>query len=160
MHPQRMLPASILSDVPLTNLVPLCRTKEGDVATQFDGDALQRLGFIQQDILGLNTLKALQAAIGMIEKAQRKPFSLLSIPLDDPQMYALVNSGDTDRVFQLEGSGMRDLVKSMGVRSIEDLAIAIALSPPETMNLLDDLLEHRLASEADRLSPPALEPLL
>ncbi len=111
------------------NHVPLYKNPDGTVSTQFDMKSLEDLGLLKVDLLGLRTLTILQWAEEMVRR--RNPeFSLDQVPLDDPKTYELLSRGNTWGVFQLEGRGMTDLVRSVQPSNIEELIAILALYRP------------------------------
>jgi len=95
----------IITDTPLDEYVPLT-LQEGDVTVQYDMSAVSKLGLLKMDFLGLKTLTVIADAVENVRRTADPSFDLEQIPLDDAKTFALLNSGRTTGVFQLESSGM------------------------------------------------------
>ncbi len=120
----------VISDRPLMEHVPLY-VQEDAVMTQYDMNAVAKLGLLKIDILGLETLTVLDRAVKLVEKTRGVRVELERIPLDDRETYAMLSGGSVRGVFQLETSrGMRDLVQKVKPDRIEDLIATIALFRP------------------------------
>ena len=131
----------VITDRPVYEYVPLSMNDDV-IVTQYDMDTLAELGLLKFDFLALRYLSVIDAA----EKAIRKTdpgFSAEKIPLDDDSAYALMASGRTDGMFQLESPGMRQLLISMKPRSVRDVMVAIALYRPGPMDSIPDFLKNR-----------------
>jgi DNA polymerase-3 subunit alpha len=126
----------VISEGPLWDHVPVFRDeKSGALVTQYYKDDVEQAGLVKFDFLGLKTLTVLDIAVRLINArpdvvASGKPFSLESLPLDDRATYALMASGETKGVFQLESSGMQQLFKDLRADSFEDVVAAVALYRP------------------------------
>src|SRR5690606_27639066 len=116
----------IITEEPVVSYCPLPLTNDGQWVTQFDKDFAERMGLVKYDFLRLKTLTVIDRAV-KFSRAGAKPgtpesrFTIDAIPLDDPKVYELISSGDTDGVFQVESSGMKDLCTGLQPNSIEDL---------------------------------------
>ena len=109
--------------------VPLYKSPDGTVSTQFDMKSLEDLGILKVDLLGLRTLTILKWAEDMVRR-KNPEFSLERVPLDDPKTYELLSRGNTWGVFQLEGRGFTELVRSVQPSSIEEIIAILALYRP------------------------------
>ncbi|MGI8717839.1 MAG: DNA polymerase III subunit alpha [Lapillicoccus sp.] len=126
----------IMSSEPLLDLIPIMRREQdGQIITQFDYPSCERLGLVKMDFLGLRNLTILDDAIANVEanRAQSVDLERLSRTLDDPATYALLARGDTLGVFQLDGGGMRSLLRLMKPDSFEDVTAVGALYRPGPM---------------------------
>ncbi len=150
----------VISPVPLVEQVPLQRTPDGQVITQFDMNHLAQLGLLKMDFLGLRNLSVIDDALAAIEKNHGSRPDLDALPLDDPEVYKMLAAGDTVGVFQVESSGMTDLLKRMKAERFEDLVAAIALFRPGPMQMIDLYLNRRNRREKIDYIHPALEPIL
>jgi len=123
----------VVSDVKIQEVAPLHRLKDGSYATQFEMAELEDLGLIKFDILALKTL----SYFDMVEKDLKDDldidFNVNTIPLNDPKALNLIAKGLTDSVFQLEGGGMKELLKNMKVNVFDDVAASNALYRPGAM---------------------------
>ena len=144
----------VITDRPVSDYVPL--SLNGDtVVTQFDMDTVAKLGLLKFDFLALRYLTILADTEKEIRKTE-PGFSLDKIPFDDPATYALISSGRTDGLFQLESEGMRQLLIRMQPRAITDIMVAIALYRPGPMDAIPQFLSNRLSDKPLRY---AIEPL-
>jgi DNA polymerase-3 subunit alpha len=150
----------VISDQPLANMIPLARDKEGQVITQFSKDHIEALGLLKADFLGLTTLSIIEETTKLIAQTKGIVLDMETIPMDDPETFALCQRGDTIGVFQLESRGMRDLVRRIGLNRIEDLIAMIALYRPGPMNMLDKYVECKTGKTKITYDDPRLEPIL
>ncbi len=144
----------------LVNLVPLIRTTNGEVCTQFDKDDVETLGLLKMDFLGLRTLTVMEDAVASIRKSANPDLDLSSVPFDDPAVYDLFSSGDTDGIFQFESSGMKDVLRKVQPRVFGDLAALNALYRPGPMQFIDDYAERRHGRKAITYVFPELEEII
>ncbi|HET58507.1 MAG TPA: DNA polymerase III subunit alpha [Deltaproteobacteria bacterium] len=134
----------VISDVPLVERVPLFKSpRNDDVVTQYPMNDLQRVGLTKFDFLGLKTLTVIEKTLRFIEKGRGVKLDFDEIPLDDSKTYQLLMNGQTDGVFQLESSGMKDILVSMKPDRIEDLIALIALYRPGPMNMVPDFIARK-----------------
>src|SRR5487761_872742 len=96
----------VISPRPLTEIVPLYKSNKDEITTQYDMNALERIGLLKMDFLGLTTLTVLDDAVRMIRQNRGVSVDLATLPLDDPAVYALFSRGDTTGIFQFESHGM------------------------------------------------------
>ncbi len=128
----------IMSSEPLVDVIPVMkRLQDGQVITQFDYPSCEALGLVKMDFLGLRNLTILDDAIGNVRANRGEDIDLdeLSKTLDDPKAYELLQRGDTLGVFQLDGGGMRTLLKLMQPDNFEDISAALALYRPGPMGV-------------------------
>ena len=119
---------------PLTDHVPVWRRDaDGAIITQFDMGAVESLGLLKMDFLGLRNLTVLDDCLGHILSNRGETIVLEELTLDDPEAYALLGRGDTLGVFQLDGGPMRSLLRSMKPTSFDDISALIALYRPGPM---------------------------
>ncbi|NJC73545.1 DNA polymerase III subunit alpha [Planosporangium thailandense] len=124
----------IMSAEPLIDHVPLVqRDSDGSIITQFDYPTCESLGLLKMDFLGLRNLTIIDDAVKNIEATTGKKIDLLKLPLDDKPTYELLGRGDTLGVFQLDGGGMRQLLRLMKPDNFEDISAALALYRPGPM---------------------------
>jgi DNA polymerase-3 subunit alpha len=134
----------VISDDPLENHVPLYRVPKGDaITTQYAMAPLDKLGLLKMDFLGLRTLTVVQRAIKMIETTEGVQISPDAIPLDDPESYALLGRGETFGIFQVDGTGMRRLLREMRPDRFDDIIALIALYRPGPMQFIDEFVKRR-----------------
>ncbi|MFN4245964.1 MAG: DNA polymerase III subunit alpha, partial [Brevinematia bacterium] len=121
----------VISSVPIHEYIALYKDpKEGTISTQIPAQHLEELGFLKMDVLGLSNLSVIQDTVSLIKKTKGIEIDISSIPLDDTKTYALLSSGRTDGVFQVESDGMKELLKSMKPSNIQDIIAALALYRP------------------------------
>lgn len=126
--------AVIIGSQPLTNAVPLHqREKDGAVITGFEYPSCEAMGLLKMDFLGLRNLKVISDAIALIKVNHGVEIDLETLELQDDKTFELMSRGDTLGVFQLDNSGMRNLLKSMGVTKFGDIAAVLALYRPGPM---------------------------
>src|ERR1700687_4044368 len=133
----------VISPRPLIELVPLHKTKNGEIVTAFDMVAIEKMGLLKMDFLGLTTLTILDDTLKLL--AQRgQQFTLDDIPLEDEETYQKVfHRGLTSGVFQFESHGMRDVLRRYQPNSIEHLTALNALYRPGPMAMIDDFIERK-----------------
>jgi DNA polymerase-3 subunit alpha len=153
----------VISERPLLEVTPLyrdARTKE--VVTQFDYRDVEKLGLVKFDLLGLRTLTIIQDAVRQIRERRDPDFSIESAPLDDPETYEALCHGDTEGVFQLESSGMTDLVVKMQPRHFTDLIALNAIYRPGPLQsgMVDDFVNRRHGRTKVEYLLPELEEIL
>ena len=127
--------AVVISPVPLTDLVPIQRKGEGaEVVTQFDMHSVEDLGLLKIDILGLRTLATIDRCLALIEQNRGEVVDIDRVGLDDAATYEMLCQGNTIGVFQLEGSAMRSLMRSLQPDCLDDLIALVALYRPGPMS--------------------------
>ena len=124
----------VISNGPLVDNMPLTRGQKGEVVTQFDMKSVEKLGLIKFDFLGLRTLTVIDQAVKLIKKNQNVKIDITNIPLDDLDTFKLLQSGNTDGIFQLESSGMRDLMVRLVPERFEEIIALVALYRPGPLN--------------------------
>jgi len=132
----------IITDRPLEEFVPLT-LQEGDVTVQFDMNAVGKLGLLKMDFLGLKTLTVISDAVDNIRRTADPAFDIEKVPIDDPRTFALLNTGRTTGVFQLESGGMQNLCRQLQVSSIDEIIALIALYRPGPMDWIPDYIRGK-----------------
>ncbi|MFB3910311.1 MAG: DNA polymerase III subunit alpha [Candidatus Eisenbacteria bacterium] len=152
----------VISPTPLVENVPLYRSSEGEVTTQWDMSSVETIGLLKMDFLGLRTLTVLQDCLEMIEKHHGVRVDLDLLPLEDPEVYALFARGETIGIFQFESSGMTEYLRKLKPESLEDLIAMNALYRPGPLGsgMIDDFIQRKQGSKAIRYEHPCLEPIL
>ena len=117
----------VISAAPVDDYVPVQHSKEGDLTTQYEKDLVEDLGLLKMDFLGLRTLTVIGDTVKMINKNYGIDFDIDAIPLDDPKTCKLLTEGDTAGVFQMESSGITNLVKELAPKHFEDMIPLVAL---------------------------------
>jgi DNA polymerase-3 subunit alpha len=150
----------VIGEKPLIELVPLARSKDEEIITQFEMVPLEATGLMKMDFLGLKTLTVIQDAVSYVERNHGVKLDMDTLPLDDKKTYELLGRGDAVGVFQLESGGMRDLLRRMGSNKIEDLIALIALYRPGPMQFIDSFINRKNGAEPIEYPHPLLEPIL
>jgi len=144
----------------LPNYVPLYKTKEGDITTQYDMKSLESAGLLKMDFLGLRTLTVIQKTVDAVRRGKKADFDIETIPLDDPQVYRQFSNGDTIGLFQFESSGMQEYLKKLQPTCLEDLIAMNALYRPGPMSMIDDFIRGKKEPASVTYQHPLREPIL
>lgn len=152
----------VISDKPLNNYSPLFKTQDDQISTGFTMEALEKIGLLKMDFLGLRTLTVIDQTIKIIEKTQGKRIKVDEIPLNDQETYGLLSSSQTIGIFQVESSGMRDLLRKLEPETFEDLIALVALYRPGPIGsgMLDDFIKRKHKLIPIKYEHPLLEPIL
>jgi DNA polymerase III subunit alpha len=152
----------VISDLPLTEFLPLYRGQNDEVVTQFDMKCVEKIGLVKFDFLGLKTLTVIDDAIALIAKRTGSRLDIDALPLDDPLVYEKLSQGDTAGIFQLESSGMTDLVMKLKPTAFPDIVALVALFRPGPLGsgMVDDFINRKHGRTPIRYELPALEPIL
>ena len=157
----------IITEKPLVNYCPLFVGKDGDVVTQFDKDFAEKVGLVKFDFLGLKTLTVIDNAIKLVRQVAKPGtpeavFQLERMDYEDPTVFALISSGDTDGVFQVESSGMKDLCTRIQPSSLEDITAINALYRPGPLGsgMVDDFIDRKHGRKPIVYDVEALAPIL
>lgn len=152
----------VISPSPLTDYAPLYRNpSDGSIMTQFDMNAVEKIGLLKFDFLGLKTLTVIEKTLKYIQE-NGKEFTLRKIPFDDQSTYDLLSSGNTTGIFQLESAGMRDLLVRIAPNRFEDLIAIVALYRPGPMGsgMIDDFIKRKKGKIPVRYNLPQLREIL
>jgi DNA polymerase-3 subunit alpha len=163
----------VIAPSPLTDFAPLYSEAGGDgVVTQFDKDDVEAVGLVKFDFLGLRTLTIIDWAVKAINarrvrshqpsamSPQPSLLDITSLPLDDPDVYALLRKAQTVAVFQLEGRGMQDTLKKARPDCFEDIIALVSLYRPGPMDLIPSFCARKAGSERIDYPDPRVEPVL
>jgi DNA polymerase-3 subunit alpha len=152
----------VISSSPLVEMVPLYRGQQNEVVTQYAMKDVEKIGLIKFDFLGLKTLTMIADVIKRVNRSQTENLEIRKIPLDDRATYDLLCSGDTSGVFQLEGSGMRDLVVRLLPARFEDIVALLALYRPGPLKsgMVDDFIKRRHGKVPIAYEVPELKDIL
>ncbi|MDR7868705.1 MAG: DNA polymerase III subunit alpha [Sporomusaceae bacterium] len=152
----------VIANEPLTHYVPLQNSSEGFVTTQYDKDRIEEIGLLKMDLLGLRTLTVIGDALALIKENRGLAVDIDAIPLDDPKTSAMLSAGDTAGVFQMESSGMTNLVKELKPERFEDLIPLVALYRPGPLGsgMVTDFINGRHGRKKVTYLHPLLEPIL
>jgi DNA polymerase-3 subunit alpha len=151
----------VISPQPIEQLVPLCRTANEEIVTQWDKDVVEGLGLLKMDFLGLRTLTVLDDAQRML-RHQGIDLDLDRVPLDDAATLQLFCDGRTDGIFQFESSGMKDLLRRVQPSRFEDLAALNALYRPGALEggTVKQYVECKQGLRRPKYLLPQVQPIL
>ena len=148
----------VVTDQPISDSVPLSLSN-GTVVTQFDMDIIGKLGLLKFDFLGLRYLTIIEDACRAVSR--RVPdFDITRVPIDDAKTYELISAGNTLGVFQLESSGMRQVLTELRPDRFDDIVAAIALYRPGPMDSIPKYIESRHNPDKTEYFIPELKPIL
>ncbi|HUV50675.1 MAG TPA: DNA polymerase III subunit alpha [Anaerolineae bacterium] len=152
----------VIADKPLVEYLPLCRGKKGEVVTQFDMKCVEKIGLVKFDLLGLRNLTVIAKTLSLITERGSVPPDFASLDFKDPDTYRLLASGDTTGVFQLESSGMKDLLVRLQPECFDDIIALVALYRPGPLEsgMVDDFVERKHGRKSVKYAIPELEPIL
>jgi DNA polymerase III subunit alpha len=152
----------VIGDKPLVNYMPLFKGKKGEVVTQFDMKYVEKIGLVKFDFLGLRNLTVIENTLKLIEKQGKTPPDLTEIDMEDAATYELLSNGDTTGVFQLESSGMKDLLVRLKPACFADIIALVALYRPGPLDsgMVDEFVERKHGRKAVKYLVPQLEPIL
>lgn len=151
----------VLCDHPLTDHIALFKPAGQDaISTQVEMKGVEKIGLLKMDLLGLRTLTMISEAVRLIKKYYDTDLDIDNVDIFDEKTYALLRSGDTTGVFQLESSGMRDIAKRIGLESIEEISALVALYRPGPMQFIDTYIDNKRNPEKIEYSPPMIQPVL
>ena len=153
--------AVVIAPRPLTELVPLNRTKNEEIVTAYDMKAVEKMGLLKMDFLGLATLTVITDCLRLIEQTRGEKLDIDLLPLDDPEtMKRVFHTALTSGVFQFESPGMRDILRRYKPDTVEDLTALNALYRPGPMDMIDDFIERKWGRRKVEFLLPDLEPIL
>ena len=153
----------VISPVPLQDLVPLYKTKNDEIVTAYDMKAVEKMGLLKMDFLGLTTLTILDDCLKLIKKTRGVTVELEKLETDDALTYEKVfHKGHTSGVFQFESDGMRDVLRRYKPTVIEDLTALNALYRPGPIQggMIDDFIERKWGRRKVDYMLPELEKIL
>ncbi|MCC6953878.1 MAG: DNA polymerase III subunit alpha [Deltaproteobacteria bacterium] len=152
----------VIADKPIMEYMPLMVDKDQQVVTQFSMSYVEKIGLVKFDFLGLKTLTVLREAVRMIEDATGEKIDLNALPLNDKKTYQLISSGRSIGVFQLESSGITDMVTRLKPNCFDDLVAILALYRPGPLDagMVDHYINRKHKREAVRYQHPMLEGIL
>ena len=149
----------LITPKPVSDYVPL-QTNDAVITTQFPMTTLESLGLLKMDFLGLRTLNVIGDSLDMMRAEGKADMRPEDIPMDDPAVYALIASGDTDGIFQLEGGGMRQFLQTMQPENFEDIIAAVSLYRPGPMDSIPRYIRGKHDPASVTYITPKLKPIL
>ena len=150
----------VICGEPAYDFVPLSRSAEGQLTTQFTMTTIEELGLLKMDFLGLRTLTVIQEALDFVEQRTGKRIDFDTMKCNDPKVFELIASGKDEGIFQLESAGMKSFMKELRPNNIEDLVAGISLYRPGPMKFIPDYIRGKNNPQAIHYMVPQLEPIL
>ncbi len=152
----------VIASEPLDELVPLQRNNDGQVITQYFMEDVESMGLLKMDFLGLKNLTMIEKTIDLVEQSQGERIDPDGLPAEDEATFALLGRGDLEGIFQLESSGMRQIVRDLRPSSLEDISSILALYRPGPLDagLIPRFINRKHGREAIDFAHPMLEPIL
>ncbi len=146
----------VISDRDLSEYIPLARSNDESIVSQYSMAPLTDLGMLKMDFLGLKTLTVIRDAEILI-RGKQPDFDIDRIPLQDQPTFDIYNRGETIAVFQVESGGMVNVCRQFDVKDIEDINAVIALFRPGPMELIGDYIKRKKGAAKIRYAHPLLE---
>lgn len=143
----------------LSDNVPLQRSGD-DITTQYNMKEVEELGLLKMDFLGLRTLTDIDKTIKIVKESTGEEFDFEDCQYDDPNVFELIASGNTDAVFQLESGGMKRVMKDLKPDCLEDIIAGISLYRPGPMQFIPDYIKGKRDPKTVHYAHPLLEPIL
>lgn len=152
----------VISAEDLYNYTPIQREGDTDIVTQYKMEDIQEIGLLKMDFLGLRTLSLIDKALFLIKKTKNIEININEVKLDDKKTYKMLTEGDCLGVFQLESSGMRELVVNLKPDKFEDLVALLALYRPGPLQsgMVNDFVESKNGRKKIEYPHPSLKPIL
>ncbi len=154
----------VISQEPLIEHVPLYKTANGEFVTQYSMTDIEKIGLVKFDFLGLKTLTMIHHAVSLVNdtKLQDQHLDINRLPLHDGRTYMLLSTGRTTGIFQLESTGMRNLLGRIKPETFEDLIAILALYRPGPLEsgMVEDFIKRKRDASHIAYDPPELEPIL
>ncbi len=146
----------------LDRVVPLFKSGKGEISTQWDMKSVEKAGLLKMDFLGLRTLTVIEDALDLIEERTGARPDLRDLPLDDEETFDLLRRAQTVAVFQLESSGMRDLLRRLAPEAFDDIVAVNALYRPGPMGsgMHQNFIDRKHGREPITYEHGILEPIL
>jgi len=152
----------VIADKPLVEYLPLYKGKKGEVVTQLDMKAVEKIGLVKFDFLGLRNLTVIADTLSLIARQEKEPPDIENLDLKDQDTYRLLSAGDTTGVFQLESSGMKDLLVRLKPECFDDVIALVALYRPGPMEsgMIADYVARKHGRKKVEYIVDELEPIL
>ncbi len=156
----------VICQAPAEDLVPLSRSADGNITTQFTMTTIEELGLLKMDFLGLRTLTVIKDAVNNANRSNGAApgdanfIDIDRINYDDPAVLAAIGSGRCDGIFQLESGGMQSFMKELKPHSLEDIIAGISLYRPGPMDFIPKYIAGKQDAKNITYSTPLLEPIL
>lgn len=152
----------VIGDRPLVDLLPMMVDKDGNDVTQYSMKYVEKIGLVKFDFLGLKTLTVIHTALEIIRKSRSIEIDLERLPLDDPKTYAMLCSGNTTGVFQLESSGMTEMTMRLKPNCFDDIVAILSLFRPGPLDagMVDRYIERKHGREPVTYAHPLMKRIL
>jgi len=151
----------VIAPRPLTELVPVAKTKNDEIVTAYDMKAVEKMGLLKMDFLGLTTLTVIDDCLKLIDRKRGEKLDIEAIPQNDPETFKKVfHAALTSGVFQFESGGMRDVLRRYKPDKVEELTALNALYRPGPMSMIDDFIERKWGRKKVEYMLPELEDIL
>ncbi len=152
----------VITPKPLTEYVPVYKGSKGEIMTQYPMGILEKIGLLKMDFLGLRTLTVIKNSLDLIEQTHNLKIDISQIPMDDRDTFELLGEAQTPGVFQLESSGMQDLLRRMKPDCFEDLIALVALFRPGPLGsgMVDDFIKGKSGKVKIKYPHPLLKDIL
>lgn len=155
----------VITKNPIIDYMPLqwahsSRGSEEALVTQYEMRSVEALGLLKMDILGLRNLTIIEKTLNLIEKNYGEKLDIYSIPIDDCDVFGLLQRADTTGVFQLESNGMRRYLKELKPTELEDIIVMVAAFRPGPMEFIPTYIARKNGKEKVTYLHPGLEPIL
>ena len=150
----------VISQKSVDEYVPLSRSSDGTITTQFVMTTIEELGLLKMDFLGLRTLTVISDAVKLVEKNHGIKIDVDNIDYDDKKVLDSIGTGRCDGVFQLESAGMKNFMKELKPQSLEDIIAGISLYRPGPMDFIPQYIKGKNNPESVTYDTPLLKPIL
>ena len=154
----------VIANEPLADHIPLYKGSKDEIVTQFDMNSIEELGFVKFDFLGLKTLTVIDKTLKLIKENYDSDqwVQIARIPLNDKKVYELLTTGRTRGIFQIESSGMKDVLIKLQPTQFEDLIALLALYRPGPLDsgMVDDFIKRRHGKQKTQFPLPDLKEIL
>lgn len=151
----------VICDHPLTDHIALFKAENNaTVSTQVEMKCVEEVGLLKMDFLGLRTLTVVHEAVRLVKEGKGIEIDIDFVEPNDDKTYALLRSGQTTGVFQLESSGMRELARRIGLESLEEMSALVALYRPGPMQFIDQYIRSKFDQGSIKYDHERLEPIL
>ena len=150
----------VISNLPVVEYVPLSRAQDGSITTQYTMTTLEELGLLKMDFLGLRTLTVINDALELVNEHREVPLDLSKVDYNDPAVMDMIGRGRCEGVFQLESSGMKNFMKQLKPRSLEDIIAGIALYRPGPMEFIPKYIRGKEHPETVTYDCEEMRPIL
>jgi DNA polymerase-3 subunit alpha len=152
----------VISSEDLYNYTPIQRKGDSDIVTQYKMEDIQEIGLLKMDFLGLRTLSLIDKTLFLINKTKNEDIDISTISINDKKTFEMLGNGDCLGVFQLESSGMRELVLDLKPSKFDDLVALLALYRPGPLQsgMVSDFVETKTKNKKIKYLHPSLKPIL